>query len=341
MKLNFYSDYVEGAHSRILDAIVSTNAVKTTGYGIDPYCDNAKALICKEVGDPDAKVHFLVGGTQANLTVLSAILSPTQGVLSADSGHIATHEVGAIEATGHKVIVLPACQGKLSPEAAEEYFSSYYADPTRDFAVAPGAVYISQPTEYGTLYTKEELTLISSITHKFGAKLFIDGARLGYALASVENDLSLADIYSLSDAFYIGGTKCGALFGEAVVMKPSLCPSFFSYMKQRGALLAKGRLLGLQFGVLFTDGLYTEICKGAVQKALRIKNTLLDKGYSFLMDSPTNQQFPIVDEAKLAELEDKVIFTVWERLPNRMTAIRLVTSFMTTDGQVDDLLKLF
>lgn len=332
---------MEGAHPKILERLIETNTEKTSGYGTDAYCESAKAKIREACSAPDARVFFLVGGTQTNATVLSSLLAPYQGVVSAVTGHIACHETGAIEATGHKVITIPHYDGKIAERDLVSCFENYLADESREHTVMPGAVYISHPTEYGTLYTKAELLAISKVCRKYGAPLFIDGARLGYGLASYETDVTLSDIAKCADVFYIGGTKCGALFGEALVItNEKICPCFFSMIKRHGALLAKGRLLGIQFDTLFTDNLYLDISRNAIDKAMRLKNTLLERGYKFHIDSSTNQQFVVVSNEKLAELREKIGFTFWEKLDENTSVIRLVTSFMTTDEQIDELLAV-
>ena len=341
-KIDFSSDYTEGCHEAILHRLLETNTEKTVGYGLDEYSERAKAKILSEIDCPSARVYFLVGGTQTNATVLDSILASYQGVISAETGHIACHESGAIEASGHKVITIPQKNGKISAEELEKSFLKYYNDPTKAHTVMPGAVYISQPTEYGTIYSKAEVAEISKIAHRYNAKLFVDGARLGYALAARENDLTLSDIAKYTDAFYIGGTKVGALFGEAVVLtNPEICPAFFTMIKRHGALLAKGRLLGIQFDTLFTDGLYFKIARNAIDTALYLKNSLADLGYEFFLDSPTNQQFIIINDEKLAEIKDKIGFSFWEKTPDGRNVIRLVTSFMTTREQIDELLEYF
>ncbi len=339
---NFASDYTEGAHPLILKRLLETNSEKTVGYGLDGYSASAKEKIKKAIEKDDARVYFLVGGTQTNATVLASVLAPYQGVISAVTGHIACHESGAVEATGHKVITIPHHSGKIDSEELEACFLAYYADETREHTVMPGAVYISHPTEYGTLYTKAELEAISLICKKYNSVFFLDGARLGYGLAGVGTDVTLSDIARLTDVFYIGGTKVGALFGEAVVItNPDICPMFFTSIKQHGALLAKGRMLGLQFDTLFTDSLYMEISKNAVDLAMYLKEELKARGYEFHIDSPTNQQFAVVDDEKLAELRRCVGFSFWEKRPDGKNVIRLVTSFMTTKEQIDELLLYF
>ncbi len=333
---------MEGAHPLILERLIKTNYEKTAGYGSDEYTESAKERIRCAIGCPDARVYFLEGGTQTNATVLSSVLAPYQGVVSAVTGHIACHEAGAVEATGHKVITIPQSDGKITASELEKCFLSYKNDESREHTVMPGAVYISHPTEYGTIYNKSELEAISAVCKRYSAPLFLDGARLGYGLCAVGADLTLADIARLCDVFYIGGTKVGALFGEAVVItNDKICPHFFSTVKRHGALLAKGRVLGIQFDTLFTDNLYLKISKNAVDMAMFLKSELAKRGYEFFIDSPTNQQFVMVDDKKLEYLKDNIGFTYWEKSPDGKNVIRLVTSFATTEEQVAELLKYF
>ncbi len=342
-RFNFSSDYMEGAHPRIIERLLETNREKTEGYGTDKYSESAKEKIRLSCGAPGARVYLLVGGTQTNATVLSAMLHPFEGAVSTDIGHIATHEAGAVEATGHKIITTPSVDGKMTAEALLSVLRAYDEDEVREHTVKPGAVYLSHPTGYGTLYTKAELIEISEVAHRYGARVYLDGARLGYALATPGSDVTLPDLAKLCDAFYIGGTKCGALFGEAVVItNPDICPTFFSTIKQHGALLAKGRILGIQFDTLFTDNLYTEICKRAIDTAMMIRDVLTERGYKFYIPSPTNQQFPIVREEKYKELKARGVgFNTWAHLPTGEYVIRLVTSFMTEREDVERLLELF
>ena len=339
--LNFASDYVGGAHPKVLSRLVETNGLKTPGYGTDEFCESAKKKIldlCKRDG---ARVYFLVGGTQTNATVISSILRGYQGVISAALGHIATHESGAIEATGHKVITLPEHDGKLLPSEVDAAFRAYFEDESREHTVMPGAVYVSHPTEVGTLYTKDELRALSEICHRNGAYLFLDGARLGYGLMAEGTDLTLSDIAAYTDVFYIGGTKVGALFGEAVVVTdPELCPFFVSSIKQHGALLAKGRLLGVQFDALFSDGLYFEISRAALDAAKYLKSRLISLGYKFLIDSPTNQQFVIIENDKIDKIREKVICNFWQKYDEKTSVLRFVTSFDTTREDIDALISL-
>ena len=339
--IRFECDYAEGMHPRILERLMETNMEQTAGYGIDPHCDRARELIKQACGREDVDVHFLVGGTQANMTVIASVLRPHQGVFCADSGHLNVHETGAIEATGHKVIVLPTTQdGKLTAEAIQNGYDAHWGDATHEHIVQPGMVYISQSTEDGTTYTKAELEAISATCRKCGLPLFIDGARMGYALMAEDADFNLNDIVNLADVFYIGGTKVGALCGEAVVFTKKAPKFFFTTVKQHGALLAKGRLVGIQFDTLFTDDLYMEISKHAIRLANILKAGVLAKGYKLLLDSPTNQQFIIVDNEKYAELKKQVAFSTWEKVDADHTAIRFATSWATKEEDVQALLEL-
>ena len=339
----FNSDYLEGAHPNIIKRLTETNLIQTPGYGLDPICDSAKAKIRTACNAPDAKVYFMVGGTQTNYTVLDSILKRYEGVLSADTGHVAVHEAGAIEYSGHKVITVPECDGKVDYKRAKEYLESFYADGSWQHMVRPGAIYVSHPTEYGTLYSKAELVALRALCDKYGMRLFLDGARLGYGLASDGSDLTLEDIAELCDVFYIGGTKVGALFGEAVVFtNTDLGEAFFTEIKQHGALLAKGRMLGIQFDELFEDNLYERIARHAVDLAMRIKNELKAKGYKFYNDSYTNQQFPIISKTKLDSIKDKVVLDDWRPYGNEgeMRLVRITTSWATTNEAVDTLLDV-
>ncbi len=342
MKIDFRSDYMEGAHEKILARLVETNCEKTAGYGSDDYCEEARKKIRLACQAPDADVYFLVGGTQTNATTLASFLLPYQGVVCCDTAHINCHETGAVEATGHKVIATKGENGKLTAKELRRVLKLYEEDESREHTVMPGAAYISHPTELGTLYTKSELAEISEICRQNSIPLFLDGARLGYGISAPASDLSLPDIAKYCDLFYIGGTKCGAMMGEALVITDkSLCKSYFSMMKRHGAVLAKGRMLGIQFDTLFTDNLYFEICKNGVMQALYLKEELAKRGYEFFIDSPTNQQFIVISNEKYCEIKDKIGFTFWEKMPNGNIAIRLVTSFMTTKEQVDELLSVF
>lgn len=341
--LYFGNDYLQGAHPNVLDAIVKTNTENLPGYGTDHYCDSAEVKILSACGVPDGEVHFITGGTQTNQIIIASLLKIYQAVISADSGHIATHEAGAIEYSGHKVLTLLGQDGKLKPADVADYLKRFYQDDNRSHMTQPGMVYISHPTEYGTLYTKEELTELSTICKSYDIPLFMDGARLGYALASPESDLSLTDIANLVDVFYVGGTKVGALCGEAVVFpsKQTVPPHFETIIKQHGALLAKGRLLGIQFDTLFTDSLYLSISQHTIEMAQLLKNGLQAKNYQFFIDSPTNQQFIIVDNDFLETLKEHVSYTIWEPYDDQHTVIRLVTSWYTKKEEVIELLTYF
>ena len=333
----FECDYNEGAHEKIMQRLMETNFDQTVGYSQDPYCESAREKIKAACACPDAAVHFLVGGTQANATVISSILRPHQGVLSAASGHINVHETGAIEALGHKVLGLAHKEGKICAQQVRDYVAAHYADGSFEHIVQPGMVYISHPTEMGTLYTLKELTELSEACRELDLPLFVDGARLGYGLAA--GDVSLKDMARLADVFYIGGTKCGALFGEAVVItKKELQKDFRYHIKQRGGMLAKGRLLGLQFDTLFTDGLYEKITGNAARQALRIRAAFEKKGVKMHFDSPTNQQFPELTEAQMAQLKKEFSFTYWEKAEGEYHAVRFCTSWATKDESVDKLI---
>lgn len=337
--IQFQCDYNEGAHPKVMQRLMETNMEQTVGYGEDPYCEAARQLIQKACGNPNLQVHFLVGGTQTNTTVIAHLLRPHQGVVAAESGHISVHETGAIEHTGHKVLALPAHEGKITAEQVERLVLEHRADSSFEHTVQPGMVYISFPTEFGTLYTKAELEALNGVCQKYDLPLFIDGARLGYGLASPACDVTLSDIAHLADVFYIGGTKVGALFGEAVVSKSHALMRDFRYsIKQHGGMLAKGRLLGLQFEALFTDNLYFDIARHAVSEALRIKKALLDLDVPFLMESHTNQQFPILPNDVVERLNKNFLFTPWQRMSDTHTAIRICTSWGTTTENVDTLI---
>lgn len=337
----FDSDYLEGAHPAILEKLTATNFEQTPGYGCDKYCESARAKIKTACQCPNAQVYFISGGTQTNATVIDALLAGYQGVIAAQTGHIAAHEAGAVEFCGHKVITLPQHNGKLSAADVQEYLETFYADESWEHMVIPGAVYISHPTEWGTLYTKEELKNLSDICRKYNIPLFLDGARLGYGLAADDTDVTLPDIAAYCDVFYIGGTKVGALLGEAVVItKENLIPHFFTTIKQHGALLAKGRILGIQFDVLFTDGLYLKIARNAIEKARRLKEIFRAKNYKFYLETPTNQQFLIMENEKIKKLRQKISFSFWEKYDDTHTVIRFATSWATTDEALDELANI-
>ena len=340
-KLNFACDYMEGAHPAVLRHLVENNLVKCGVYGDDVFSDAAREKIRQACAAPEADVWFLVGGTQTNATVLDAILKPYEGVIAAETGHICIHEAGAIEHGGHKVLALPAVDGKITAEGIQECVDRYWNDGNREHFVMPGAVYLSLPTELGTLYSLRELEEISRVCRRGGLRLYVDGARLAYALACPENDVTMPDLARLCDVFYIGGTKCGTLFGEAVVFpKHDTVPHFFSITKQHGAVLAKGHIAGMQFDALFTDNLYGEIGRGAIAAAGRIRAALKERGYVLPVDSPTNQLFLTLDEKKLAELSEKVEMSFWDKPDAEHTTMRFVTNWATTEADVDALIAL-
>lgn len=338
--LYFDSDYMEGCHPLILNKLSEINLEKNSGYGTDKYTKSAEAKILNACGLNEGEVHFLVGGTQTNSTVISSVLKNYEGVVCADSGHINTHEAGAVEFSGHKVITLPNTEGKINASDLKNYFETFHSDANREHTVYPGMVYISFPTEYGTLYTASELKAIHSLCKDFNVPLFVDGARLGYGIMA-SNDITLEFLAHNCDIFYIGGTKVGALFGEAVVLtKKGMIPHFFTMIKQQGALLAKGWLAGVQFDTLFTDNLYFDIANNAVTMAQKIKTTLVEKGYRLYIDSPTNQIFVILNNEKMKELEKNVSFSFWEKYDENYTVVRFATSWATSAQDTDKLCTL-
>ncbi len=340
-KLYFASDYQEGAHPAILRRLEETSLQKSSGYGLDSFSDSAREKIRAACEALEADVFFLVGGTQANMTVIDAVLKPWQGVISANSGHVNTHEAGAIEFTGHKVLTLPHRDGKLSAEQILRCVRTWKEDGNREHVVMPGMVYLSHPTEYGTLYSLCELESISSVCRAEGLSLYVDGARLAYALACPENDIRLPDLARLCDVFYIGGTKCGALFGEAVVFpKHDTVPHFFTLVKQHGALLAKGFVAGLQFETLFTDNLYEKIGENAIRTADLLRSALRDRGYDLPVPSPTNQIFVSLPDKKIAQLSDRVEMAYMERVDETHTMMRFATSWATCEEDVRALIAL-
>lgn len=339
MTIRFENDYTEGAHERILKRLLETNEEQTPGYGTDEHCEKAKSYIRKACGAADADVHFLVGGTQTNTTIIASILRPHQGAIAAMTGHIAVHESGAIEATGHKVLTIPSDDGKIQAGQVKALYDAHWNDSTHEHMVQPGMVYISHPSENGTTYTKSELEELSKVCRECNLPLFMDGARLGYGLAAKDSDLTLKDIARLCDVFYIGGTKVGALFGEAVVIINDKLKKDFRYMiKQKGGLLAKGRLLGIQFETLFEDGLYFEISNHAIEMAMIIREAFIEKGYSLRYDSKTNQQFPIVPNNVLKKLEEEFSFSFWENIDTGHSAVRFCTSWATKREHVEVLI---
>ena len=339
--ISFENDYIAGAHPCILQRFVETNMESLTGYGADGYCESAKEKIRKACECQDAQVEFLVGGTQTNAIVISTMLHDYEGVIAASTGHISTHEAGAIEFTGHEVLEIPGENGKIGADSLKVFIDNFYADANHEHMVFPGMVYVSHPTEYGTLYTKNELKKISEVCHSYDIPLYLDGARLGYGLMSRESDLTLPDIAQLCDVFYIGGTKVGALCGEAVVFTKNNKPKYFmTSVKKRGALLAKGRLLGIQFDTLFTDQLYFEISRHAIEMAEKLKNLFHEKGFHFYLESPTNQQFIILENTRMKKLREKVRFSFWEKYDENHTVVRFATSWSTTEEDINTLKNL-
>ena len=339
--LSFESDYIIGAHEKVLEALIKTNNEVLSGYGNDLHTENAKKLIKDACGAPESEVYFLTGGTQANAVVISTMLGAFEGVISAKTGHIALHEVGAIEFTGHKVIELEQSEGKLDAKTVGAYLEGFYADQNNSMMVTPGMIYVSHPTEYGTLYTKNELLALRELCDRYGMKLFLDGARLGYGIESRETDVTLHDIATLCHVFYIGGTKVGALCGEAVVFAKGETPRrFLSQTKQHGAMLAKGRLTGVQFEALFENGLYFEISKNAISRAEELKELFASRGYEFYLSSPTNQQFIILNDEQMAKISQKCRFGFWEKLPDGRTVVRFATSFATTKEDIEQLASI-
>ena len=339
--LHFENDYNKGAHPALLEALVQTNLEGLSGYGTDKYTVRAIEKIRQASKCPHAQVTFLSGGTQTNQLVIDALLQSYQGVIAAETGHISSHEAGAIEFSGHKVLTLPHKEGKLEPALVRQYIEDFYADGNHEHMVFPGMVYISHPTEYGTLYSRSELEQLSQVCRQFEIPLFLDGARLGYGLAA-DTDLDLASIAELTDVFYIGGTKMGALIGEAVVFTKNNQPKHFvPIVKQHGALLAKGRLVGVQFDRLFTDDLYLELGRHGIEMAGKLRAILEEKGYPFYLQSPTNQQFIILENAQLEKLSQAgLAYSFWEKYDDNRTVIRLATSWSTSQEDLDELKKI-
>ncbi|MGN0070704.1 MAG: threonine aldolase family protein [Atopobiaceae bacterium] len=339
-KLDFSSDYLEGCEDSIMERLVATNHEKSAGYGLDEHSLHAQRLIKYACGTPDAEVFFLVGGTQTNEVAISALLAPWEGVIAATTGHIAVHEAGAIEAGGHKVLELPGHDGKLAAADVDEFMRLWEKDGNRDHMVQPALIYISEPNEYGLLYSKAELEALRKVADAHGLKIYCDGARLAYALAAPENDVALEDLAHLTDAFYIGGTKCGALFGEALVFpRPELVPHFFTFMKQCGALLAKGRLLGVQFEAFFEDGLYGRIGRPAIAQARRISSAFEEAHISLAHPTQTNQVFPILSDSQAKLLGEVALASFWEKPDEDHTVVRLATSWATKDEDAEALVR--
>ena len=329
--ISFENDYTTGAHPKVLKRLMETNLEALSGYGSDPYCESASQKIRTACSCPNADIFFLTGGTQTNSIIISSLLKEYEGVLSVQTGHVNTHEAGAIESTGHKVLSLPHSEGKIQSNLLEQYLQQFYQDANHEHMVFPGMLYISHPTEYGTLYSKKELTDLYRICQHYQIPLFIDGARLGYGLMSRDTDVTLSDLASLCDVFYIGGTKVGALCGEAVVFPNHNMPEhFLTMVKRRGALLAKGRLLGIQFDSLFTDNLYFEIGRHAIDMSQQLKDIFKNNRIPFYMESPTNQQFVILENNQMEELQKNIRFSFWEKIDEKHTVVRFVTSWSTT-----------
>lgn len=339
--LAFECDYNNGAHPKVLQHLLETNEVPQVGYGEDEYCRSAAEKIRAFCGHPEADVYFLTGGTQTNVVVLSAILRPFEGVICARTGHIHAHEAGAIENAGIKALELPSHAGKIDPKELERFLHRFYADENREHMVFPGAVYLSHPTEYGTLYTHAEMEAISHICKENGMRLFLDGARLGYGLMSRNTDLTIRDISEYCDVFYIGGTKVGALCGEAVVFPHgTMPPHFANHVKKLGAMIAKGRLLGVQFDALFTDDLYCRISAHAIEMAEALKAMLREKGCRFFLETDTNQQFVILENNRMIELAKSVRFSYWEPFDESHTVVRFATSWSTESAEIEALADL-
>ena len=337
--IRFDSDYTEGCIPEILTALTNTNDEQTIGYGKDNHCFNAANLIKQTIKREDADIHFMVGGTQTNITVITSILKHHQGAICAESGHINTHETGALESVGHKCLTLPTSNGKITAKQVDTLIQEHYSDASSEHTVQPGIVYISFPTESGTLYSKQELTELYTVCQNHNIPLFIDGARLGYGLVAKKNDVTFEDIANLCDVCYIGGTKVGALFGECIVILNDLYKKDFRYaIKQHGGMLAKGRMLGIQFEELFKDNRYLTISKHAIDMADILTKGFQSKGYHFYFPTKTNQLFPIFENAKLEELSKEFAFTPWAKIDETHTAVRFVTSFATKRENVEYLL---
>ena len=338
--LYFLNDYSEGAHEKVLQHLIDTNMEQLPGYGTDHYCEEAKEKIKKACGCEDAEVFLLTGGTQTNQIVIDTMLQPYEGVVAAQTGHVSTHEAGAIEFTGHKVLTLPEKNGKICAADLKNLIETFYGDENHEHMVFPGMVYISHPTEYGTLYTKKELTELSAVCKEYKIPLFMDGARLIYGLVSKETDVTLQDIAKLCDVFYIGGTKAGALCGEAVVFTGDSMPKhFLTRVKQHGALLAKGRLTGVQFDALFTDGLYQEISAHAIAMAEKLREAFTAKGYTYLAPNRTNQIFVIVPDAHLAKISEQFEYSYDQRIDATHSCVRFCTGWATKEENVDALIR--
>ena len=339
--LSFECDYTEGAHERILQRLAEANREHLSGYGSDRYCESAKEKIRRECQCPQAEISFLVGGTQTNAVVIDAMLKSYEGVVAVKTGHVNVHEAGAIEYTGHKVMEIPQHEGKMDAGELEAYLESFWSDVDYEHMVFPGMVYISHPTEYGTLYSKKELEELSGVCRKYKIPLYMDGARLGYGLMSKETDVTLPMIAEYCDVFYIGGTKVGALCGEAVVFTKNNMPAhFLTIVKQHGALLAKRWILGLQFDTLFTDGMYYKISRHAIEMAELLKKGFEEKGYPFFIKSPTNQQFIVLENQQMEKIKKEVTYSQWEKIDKTHTVVRFAPSWATTEEDVKKLIAL-
>ena len=336
--LAFESDYNHGAHPHILQRMMETNTEAYPGYGTDEVCESAKKKIRAKINKPEAEIYFGVGGTQVNQLVIDTVLAPYEGVVAATTGHVSAHEAGAIEFSGHKVLTVPGYDGKIRAKDVQQLIDTFYGDANHEHMVFPGMVYLSFPTEYGTIYSKKELEEIHKVCKEFHIPLFIDGARLGYGLMSKASDITLEELADLCEVFYIGGTKVGALFGEAVVFSNMQAPPHFvAQIKQHGALLAKGWLLGLQYDVLFEDDLYLTISRNAIDMAEKLKKVLLEKGYHLFLDTPTNQIFVVLENGKMEELRSAVRFGFWEKYDDNHTVVRFATSWATTEEEIEAL----
>ena len=336
--LHFDTDYMRGAHPEVMRRLAETNLMQTPGYGGDEFTARAQEKILAACGLTEGKTLFLAGGTQTNATILDSIVSREEGILAVDTSHINVHEAGAVEACGHKVLTLPSHEGKMDPKDLEAWLAAFCGDATHAHMVAPGAVYITQPTEGGTLYTLAELEALSRVCRKAGILLYLDGARLGYGLAAQGSDVTLKDIARLTDAFYIGGTKVGALFGEAVVLcNPSLMKNALTLIKRRGALMAKGGLISLQFETLFTGELYVRLARHAVEAAMRVKEIFVKAGFALYMDSPTNQQFFVLPNEVIDRLQQSVTFELWGPRGEVSTPVRFVTDWATSEEDISSL----
>ncbi|MBO4861593.1 MAG: aminotransferase class I/II-fold pyridoxal phosphate-dependent enzyme [Firmicutes bacterium] len=340
LRPSFVSDYMEGAHPEVMRRLLETNLERGAAYGADTYSESARAKIRLACNAPDAQVFFLSGGTQTNAVVIDTLIAPYQGVIAAASAHINTHEAGAVEYCGHKVISVPQKDGKLRADQIRDVMEEWLADDSREHVVMPGIVYISHPTELGTLYSLDELTAISDVCRRYGIKLYLDGARLAYALGSSANDVTLPDIAELCDAFYIGGAKCGALFGEAAVFPRGGIKNFITILKQHGALFAKGKVIGTQFDALFTDGLYWEIGRKTAQTAERLLNVFASRGVELAAPSPTNQIFVLLSQEQVDALAPQVGFSRWARTDDGRWIVRFVVNWATAPEEIDKLAEL-